>query len=87
MNANTIDLAALKERAIYLTVESCKADRAGAARVPVHRKQAQAMDAALDAGIPMGEITDAADDRFIQYILDSRQPGYQPVIDYDGNGT
>ncbi|MEV6696245.1 hypothetical protein AB0M68_03655 [Streptomyces sp. NPDC051453] len=83
----TTDQAALKERAIYLSVESCKAERAGAAGVPVHRKQAQAMDAALDAGIPMGDITDAADDRLIQYILDSRQPGYQPTIDYDGDAA
>ncbi|MET7924745.1 hypothetical protein ABZT43_12265 [Streptomyces sp. NPDC005349] len=86
MKADTIDLAALKERAIYLTFESCKADRAGAGTMPVHQKQAAAMDAAVHAGIPMHEIADAADDRLIQYILDSRQPGYQPSIDYNGDG-
>ncbi|MFB6675592.1 hypothetical protein ACFCWG_24840 [Streptomyces sp. NPDC056390] len=84
MTATTIDRAELKERAIRFTVASLIVDRAGALKAPVHRKQAEAMNIAVHAGVPMGEITDEADDRLIAHILASRTPGFETVLDYDG---
>lgn len=83
---DTDDAAALTGRAVYLLVESMKADRAGSRTAPVVMKAHDAVQAVHEAGIPTKPVHREADTRFAIYLLNCQLPGYEPRIDEDGDG-
>lgn len=86
-DTTTINVPAMKARAVYLLVEADKADRAGAHSAPVVTMAHKATQALHDAGIPTEDVHRERDEKFIQYIRDSWNPGYQPTLDETGDGA
>ncbi|WP_420032257.1 hypothetical protein ACN2WE_05185 [Streptomyces sp. cg28] len=86
VTTQTATVEELRERAIALGVESCKAERAGVYNAPVIRMALDAIAALQEVAGYSAEVSRQIDLRYATYLLSIHTvPGFEETIAFDGD--